>query len=99
MLFILVHTIKTAWVGRIQRAEVDRVMINKEMLKTFLSRSRQFELTDNGAGDEFSIKVKTENLNSFLQSRQVSEGAQEDEELLGDENRKSVYENNFSRIT
>ena len=96
---VLVHNIKTAWIGRLQREEGDRVLINKEMLKTFLSGNQQFELTENGRGNEISIKVKAENLNNFLQSSQVSIGAQDSEDLLGDENRKSVHENNFSRIT
>ena len=93
---ILMQISQGAWIGRRHRGneEEDTLEIDKNLLKLFLSRTKQFELEDRRVG--LSIKVKTKNLNKFLGLKPYE--TQEEQEH-DDENRKPIHENNFSRIT
>ena len=95
---MLLQISQAAWIGRRFPAndeEEETLEIDKNLLKLFLSRTKQFELGERSEAG-FSIKVKSKNLDRFL--RLEPQETQEEQEHQG-ENRKPVHENNFSRIT
>jgi hypothetical protein len=93
---ILMQISQGAWIGRRDQGneEKDPLEIDKNLLKLFLSRTKQFELQDRRVG--LSFRVKTKNLNKFLGLEPYET---QEEQGHDDENRKPIHENNFSRIT
>ena len=68
----------------------DTLDIDKNLLKLFLTRTKQFELEERNLG--ISIRIKTENLNKFLEN-----GKKQQESIA--ENSNPIPGNSFSRIT
>ena len=68
----------------------DTLDIDKNLLKLFLTKTKQFKMEQNSSG--FSIRIKTENLNEFLEN-----GRQQEESNA--ENSNLIPDNSFSRIT